>query len=245
MKIDEKKFYDIVCENGFYTTPKRLKFFFSNQLSPGVDFVGKSVIDIGGGNGLFGFFALIRGAREVVIMEPEFEGSTNGMIKQFYELYDLMDRPEEIRLVKETIQEFNVDSHEFDIIFMANSINHFDENACIDLHKNQSSKDIYRKIFARISRLSNKKARIVLTDCTNKNFFPSIGMTNPFMPSIAWQKHQPPEIWASFLAELGFVVKSTRWSSPNSLGWFGRAFLGNKIANYFTLGHFRLEMERI
>lgn len=244
MKISEENFFNLVCKQGFYSKPERLKFFLSKYLFAGVDLSGKRVLDIGGGNGLFGFFALLRGASEVVIMEPEFDGCTNGMINQFYELHSLLGDPDGICLVKETIQEFKNQDTVFDIILMANSINHFNENACIDLHINPSSIEVYRKIFVIINQLCKEHSNIIMTDCTNKNFFPKIGSTNPLMPSIEWEKHQPPEVWASFMTEKGFCLKSLRWSSPNCLGLLGRLLLGNKFANYFTMGHFRLEMER-
>lgn len=244
MKISEEDFFNLVCKKGFYSKPRRLKFFLSNQLFAGVDLSGKRILDIGGGNGLFGYFALLRGASEVVIVEPEFDGCTNGMIDQFYELHNLLGSPSRITLVKETIQDLKSYGSTFDIILMTNSINHFDEAACVDLHINSSSKEVYLKIFDIIDQLSNRHASIIMTDCTNKNFFPKIGWTNPLMPTIEWEKHQPPKIWASLLIETGFSVKSIRWSSPNCLGWFGKTLLGNKFANYFTMGHFRLEMER-
>ena len=99
------------------------------------------------------FFALLRGASEVVIMEPEFDGCTNGMINQFYELHQILGAPDRISLVKETIQDYKGMGTNFDIILMANSINHFNENACVDLHKNSSSKELYREIFEGISEL--------------------------------------------------------------------------------------------
>ena len=244
MKISEEDFFNLVCKQGFYSKPERLRYFLSNQLFAGVDLSGKRILDIGGGNGLFGFFALLRGASEVVIMEPEFDGCTNGMIDQFYELHNLLGGHSRITLVKETIQEYKSYGSTFDIILMTNSINHFDEAACVDLHINSSSKEVYRKIFGMIHQLCKEHSNIIMTDCTNKNFFPQIGWINPLMPSIEWEKHQPPEVWASFMIEKGFCLKSIRWSSPNCLGWLGRLLLGNKFANYFTMGHFRLEMCR-
>ena len=67
-------FYKIISDNGFYSKPERLKFYLEQQLFKGIDFKGKSLIDIGGGSGLFGYYAALKGASKVVIMEPEFDG---------------------------------------------------------------------------------------------------------------------------------------------------------------------------
>lgn len=92
--------------------------------------------------------------------------------------------------------------------------------------------------------MCRKKSSIIITDCTNKNFFSDIGLINPFMPTIEWEKHHKPKIWASLLVEKGFEVKSIQWSSPNFLGSLRKAFLENQLVSYFTLSHYRLEMER-
>lgn len=242
--VSADQFFILMCQNGFYTKPERLKFLLENHLFKGIDLRGKRVLDIGGGNGLYGYYALINGAKDVVIMEPEFAGCSNGMIKEFGQIHELLGKPSGIRLERCTIQEYSHEGDKFDVVLMANSINHFDELSCIDLHYNTDSQVKYRDIFSRISGITSEKSKLILTDCTNRNFFHRVGVINPFMPTIEWEKHQPPEVWASFLKEVGFVRPRVDWSSPNSLGFLGRFILGNRIANYFTLGHFRLEMTK-
>lgn len=64
------------------------------------------------------------------------------------------------------------------------------------------------------------------------------------MPTIEWEKHQSPSFWLSMLKEVGFESVSMKWSSPNSLGVMGRAFLGNRIIAYFLFSHFRIEVRK-
>lgn len=64
------------------------------------------------------------------------------------------------------------------------------------------------------------------------------------MPSIEWEKHQSPALWLSLLQQVGFQKMSIQWSAPNSLSSIGRKFLGNRLAAYFILSHFRIEVQK-
>jgi predicted RNA methylase len=47
---------------------------------------GARVLDIGGGAGVFSFYAAAAGAREVLCLEPERQGGSTGMNEQFRRL---------------------------------------------------------------------------------------------------------------------------------------------------------------
>ena len=64
------------------------------------------------------------------------------------------------------------------------------------------------------------------------------------MPTIEWHKHQTPTVWATLLINSGFKNPKFAWSYPNTLGKFGRFIFGNKIAAFFLLSHFRLELTK-
>ncbi len=55
-----------------------LKYLFE-----GVDLDNSRVLDIGGGNGVFSFYAALNGAEEVICLEPEEAGSRSSMQSKF------------------------------------------------------------------------------------------------------------------------------------------------------------------
>lgn len=90
---DIDHYYKSIEKAKLYSTGKRLKFYLEQQLFKNIDFRNKTLIDIGGGNGLFSFYAALNGAKKVVVMEPEFDGSTSGVIKKFHEIKALLGNP--------------------------------------------------------------------------------------------------------------------------------------------------------
>ena len=54
-----------------------------DMIFKGINFKDKRAIDIGGGSGLFSFYLALNDAKDVLVMEPEFDGSAAGYIKKF------------------------------------------------------------------------------------------------------------------------------------------------------------------
>lgn len=234
------EFYEIVASNGYYSTPDRLRFYLEEYLFRDIDFSGKSLIDIGGGYGIFAFFAAINGAREVVVMEPEIEGSSAGMKKGFESLKVLLDKPENISHTGETLQTYDTANRDFDVVLMHNSINHLDEDACVILHKDRDAQDTYLEIFARLGEITKSGTTFIICDCSNDNLFGDLRLRNPMARSIEWHKHQAPEVWAALFEKEGFVTQSIDWTAPSFLGKAGRLLFGNKVMAYMWSSHFRL-----
>jgi hypothetical protein len=67
-------------------------------------------------------------------------------------------------------------------------------------------------------------------------------MRNPFAPSVEWEKHQHPRVWAELLAESGFHSPRIRWSTLNTLRTPGRVVLGNRVGAYCCESTFTLTM---
>ena len=63
VKNNMNTFYELVEKNKFYTKGSRLKFYLEQYLFKDIDFEGKTLLDIGGGNGLFSFYAALNGAK--------------------------------------------------------------------------------------------------------------------------------------------------------------------------------------
>jgi SAM-dependent methyltransferase len=207
----------------------------------GVPLRGARVLDVGGGTGLFTMYAAAAGAAEVVCLEPEAEGGSSGMNDQFRRLHDALGRPN-VRLVPDTLQNFNPPPRSFDVVLLQNSINHVEEDACTRLHHDEAAREKYRKVFRKVAAIATHGAHLVITDCTRRNLFPMLGLKHPLAPTIEWHKHQPPEMWRGLLEDVGFRDAHVGWSSFNRLGPAGWLLFANRVGAFFLTGHFRLHM---
>ena len=231
-----------IIKEGLYSSKGNLQFQM-DTLFRGIDFKNKRVLDIGGGIGLYSFYAACRGAKKVVCLEPEAEGSSSKVTDKFHKLSKLLEL-NNVALKTVTLQAFEPEDETFDIILLHNSINHLDETACINLQRDSNSKAVYQEIFAKIFSLSNKGAKLIICDCSRYNFFAMFKIRNPFAPTIEWHKHQAPEVWAILLGEAGFRNPKIRWSSFNRLRNWGRVLFGNRLMAYFMTSHFCLTMDK-
>ena len=213
---------------------RHLKFIFGNY-----DFSNKTILDIGGGIGLLSIYASILGSK-AICLEPASDGSKNGVHNKFKEVIRNIGYEGTLEYIPKTFQEFNYKNNSFDLIVIANAINHLNEDACISLTE-QSSQNEYNFLFQKMAKLLKNEGRLIFTDCSSSNFFNDIGLRNPIHPSIEWHKHQTPLIWSNLLKRNGFSNPHISWSSFNTLGRLGRIIMGNKLINYMTLSHFRIE----
>jgi SAM-dependent methyltransferase len=207
-----------------------------------VTFAGRRVLDIGGGDGLYAFYAAILGAREVVCLEPEADGYDHRWEGVFGQIAGAFaDLP--VRLERQRVQDHD-DREGYDVIVMNASINHIDEEACTRLASSAEARQAFQHVFAHVARLAKRDARLVVTDCSRHNFFAAFGITNPLCPTIEWHKHQPPEVWARLLEEVGFSRPRVRWEPLYRFGAAGQRLLANRVAAFFLKSVFRLEMTR-
>lgn len=241
-KNNIENFYSIMISNGAYPSKDNLRFKY-DQIFGNIDFKGKNVLEIGGGHGVFCFYASIRGAKSVINLEPECAGCKSGYIEKFKLLKDALE-VNNVEIIEKTFQDYNPPNRKFDIILLYNSINHLDEEACIELTTNSKSWDSYIDIFKKIYSLSNNNAMIIMGDCSNKNFFPLLGLKNPIYRGIEWYKHQSPDVWIKLLKECGFRNPSVSWTTFNSLGKFGKFLFGNRYVSFFLVSHFVLKMTK-
>jgi SAM-dependent methyltransferase len=235
-------FLSIMIVNGAFSSISNLKFRLE-QIFKNIDFKGKNVLEIGGGYGLFGFYASIKGAYYVVNIEPQGAGSASGVSKKFNTLRDALGIYN-VELQPSTFQDYDPLNKKFDIILLYNSINHLNEKACVDLRTNTKSLIVYKNLFEKIDSLSTTNAKIIICDCSNKNLFPLLRLKNPFNKSIEWHKHQSPNVWSKLLNESGFSNHKISWTTFNRFGKFGNVLLGNKYVSYFLTSHFCLKMDK-
>jgi len=236
----EEYFRLVVLERLF---SKRIRYYTS-RLFQGLSFEGKRVLDIGGGTGLFSFYAASMGAKKVICLEPEAEGSANGVTQRFKEIKSALRPATMIEQYATTVQDFDDQSEKFDIILSHNSINHLDEQACVNLVSDPKARETYGRMFNKLGRLADKGAKLIVADYARRNFWDLCHLQNPFVPTIEWEKHAHPKDWAALLKEAGFWNARIRWLSFTRLGQPGQLLLGNEIASYFLDSFFCLTMDR-
>lgn len=252
MKRNEllEKYLNIAVKEGLCRSKGYLASYL-NYLFQGVSFTGRPMLDIGGGSGLYSFYAAIRGAKHIVCLEPEMEGSTKGTLEKFKQLSASLSLSN-VSFQPVRFQEFDAGNQTFDIILLRASINHLDEKACIKLQYDDDARKRYRLIFQKLSEIAAPNAKLIITDCSRYNFFASLGVRNPFAPAIEWHKHQSPEFWSNMLSDYGFINPKILWgldveayfSSFSGLQKISRLLFGNQFASYFLTSAFLLVMDR-
>jgi SAM-dependent methyltransferase len=227
---------------GFGDNPRHWLFYY-NYLFRDVSFAGKTVIDIGGGVGRAAYYAAAAGASRVVCIEPEADGSHQNMLQRATEFGERSGLGNLVEFVTKPVQEVDI-CEQFDIVMLLNSINHLDEEACARLHFDGKAREKYLEALGQVGNLSKTGGQLVLTDCSRNNLFASLGIKNPFAPTITWQIHQIPELWTELFSHQGFAEPTIRWTPDRRSGWFGETFLANKWASYCLQSHFCLTMKK-
>jgi SAM-dependent methyltransferase len=209
----------------------------------GVSLAGKTVVDVGSGLGLASCYAAARGAVRVVSVEPQADGSPQDALERARSLKREMPFGHRIEIVPARVEESSL-SGQFDIVVISNAINHFNEEACAVLHREATAQETYRPLFEQLANLCKTGGTLIVTDCSNRNFFDDIGLVNPVLKTINWRIHQPPEVWARLLSRFGFRHPRTEWMPLTRMGWAGRLLGTRRWVAYLINSHFRLVMEK-
>jgi hypothetical protein len=217
--------------------------FYVNYLFDDIDFRGKTMLDVGGGDGMLSFYAACAGAAKVICLEPEVAGSVTGMNAAFERTASLLDQAK-VQLLPQRLQDYESGDDPYDVLLLHASINHLDEGACIRLRRDSEAQSSYEQLFGKLASLARPGATLLVVDCARRNLFADLHVTNPITPTIEWHKHQSPRLWARLLTRAGFVNPIIRWNSFNTLRTCGRLLLGNRIAAYCLTSEFCLTMER-
>lgn len=221
---------------------KRAYKYYLEFLFQDVSFVGKSMLDIGGGSGKYSLYGACMGAKNVVLLEPELEGSANKPLDTFQRLSSKFS-VNNISALPVSFQNFEPCNQTFDIILLHSSINHLDEEACINLKHSDDAINRYKAIFQKLSQIASPGAKLIICDCSRYNFFALLHLRNPFAPTIEWHKHQSPSLWSNMLQDFGFVNPKIRWTLPGLPKETGK-LIGNRFACYFLSSYFYLCMDK-
>lgn len=204
---------------------------------------GKTVLDVGSGIGWASYFAAASGAKRVVSVEPEAAGSRSAMLETAEAIRDELGFRGIVEIVPRTIQEAGL-NETFDVVLMVNSINHLNEDACTKLLTDPTAWAFYSDLMGDIAGLCAPAGQLLVTDCTNRNLFGDLGMRSPLTPTIEWEKHQPPQVWARLLSEVGFGNPQIAWTPHARLGILGSLLAAHPALAYVANSHFRLLMTR-
>lgn len=235
-----ENYYDVMQRHLGIGGVRRLRHQMDLQYQ-NIDFANKRVIDIGGGNGVHSLYVAAKGATKVLLIEPESAGSTEGVVDLFKAWKSEIGN-QNIELLTTTFQDYEHAGATFDAIIIQDAINHLDEDGCTHLLSNKNSQQVFAKLFHKLASISHPGTILHFSDCSSRNFYPSVGLSNPFDPGIEWEKHQPPSIWIEMLKEVGFQPISTRWSTPTRLGKLGKVLSHSPLAAFFFTSHFIVTM---
>lgn len=204
----------------------------------GIDLTGKRVLDVGCGHGAWCFWSVLNGAAFAQGLEPEAAGSSPGMVGTFQHLAQKYRLDSKVSCLPVRLEDFSADQ-KFDIAISYASINHMDESAVQRLHIDPSAVATYLKKLAHLNALLNPRADIIVVDCGRFNLWNMMGIKNPLIRTIEFEKHQEPEVWIQLFEEAGYAYRDLRWSPLYPFGWATM----NRLAQILTASEFTLRFQ--
>src|SRR5262249_2180445 len=238
--VERERFFK---PHGNWGTPARLRFYLEN-LFAGIAIEGKRVLDVGAGSGVFSVYLALCGAAEVCALEPEAAGSRPRTAQRFGQMVEETGASN-VTLRPQRFEDAAPTLAPFDVVLLHDSINHFDEPACTVLHHDAAARSAYVQTFQALAKLTRPGGLLVVADCTRHNVFHTLGLKSPLCPTIEWDKHQPPHVWAALAEEAGLRFERLQWTTPGHLGTLGQRVLGNPVAAYFLTGEFALVLRNV
>lgn len=227
---------------GLWQPGESFSRYCKNYLFRGIDLRGKSLLDIGCGDGSYMIWAALQGAGPVVGLEPLADGSGKSReVQHWFNSEVERLKLKNIERLSYKLQDFESRNGPFDTILMTATINHLDEQMCVELKDNPKARQIYLKLFKKLHAITTTGGKVVITDCSDRNFFGDLGVRNRLNPKIEWHKHHSPKFWARLLAEAGYRDPRIDWEINYLTNYFG-IYRVPRLLSYLTTSGFRLVM---
>lgn len=122
----------------------------NGYLFEGVPLEGSSLIDIGSGAGWASAYAAVAGARRVVSVEPQADGSGSDMLETAAAVRRELGLEDVVEIVPKTIEQAGI-SEKFDIVLVNNAVNHIHEEACAVVHRDVEAQAVYAPFFQQLA----------------------------------------------------------------------------------------------
>lgn len=209
-----------------------------NFLFAGIPLQDACVLEIGCGTGAWAIWAALHGARHVVGIEPEAEGSSTNVLAQFRRTTEMLGLSHCIETTNQTLQELSPSADLFHVVVMYDVINHLDEDAVVVLHRDPIARERYVDHLRHLRSLMHPQGWLIVADCARTNFWNQLGLPAPFARSIEWHKHQNPAVWTDVLHRAGFQRADLRWSPLQPFV----TLTANRFVQYLTCSHFVLRL---
>lgn len=213
----------------------RAKFLFD-----GIPLNHAKVLEIGCGNGAWVIWSALNGADEAIGIEPEDAGSISHSLVALRETVKALGLSDKVQSFNYFLNQLPMEEEKFNVVMMFDVINHMDEKAVVDLHKNSESFNRFLTVAQGIYRRLKPGGWLIVADCGRKNFWNQLGLISPFARNIEWSKHQDPPTWKEVFTKAGFQFHDLRWSP---LQPFPR-ITGNWFVQYLTFSHFVLRFKK-
>ena len=210
-------------------------------LFAGISLAGAHVLEVGCGTGAWAVWTALHGAERVVGIEPEAQGSTTKVLATFKQTIETLGLSAKVVAAPCLLHELPLQQRPFDVVAMYDVLNHLDEDAVVDLHKNPVALKRYLSILQGLRLQMSLGGWVIVADCARDNFWKRMGLRSPFATSIEWHKHQNPQIWIDIFAQAGFQCVDLRWSP---LQPFPR-LTANWLVQYITCSHFVLRFRAV
>jgi SAM-dependent methyltransferase len=246
MKKLEKEIIAFLQENYGKRFVSRLEHRFNHHFGS-FDLKNRSVLEIGAGPGYLAALCLAHGASRVVALDPESDGATKGVNKQFDHLTDSVTMSNSIEYLPISFEKFIATrgKETFDYVLMCNVINHIDENAVKRLHLPDADRERkqYVRTLKEIHNLLSETGILLVSDVGRYNFWNSIGLRFPTCRTIEWDKHQNPDVWKALLATVGFESIEVKWLALYRLRHF-KAIVSLKPVAQCLNSHFLISARK-
>lgn len=216
--------------------------FRMRQMFRGIEIPGKSAVDVGSGRGLTSLWMALQGARRVVSMEPEMDGSRSGAVQVQRERIERLGL-EQVEIATTAFQDYQP-GELFDIVVSNASINHLEESEHHAL-RDRKTFDTFVEIAAQMKQWLRPGGAAAITDASRYGLFSlarSFGVPKQlcyYSKTINYKIHQNAGTWRKIFREAGFQEIEIEYPFPYGLRHLGPV-VNNPAASFCLQGSFML-----